>query len=220
MAYANVTWPMPACLLLSPPHHHTVPWVTIRSICFLLNMPCLFLCRAFALVPSLLTMFGPYLQLRQDLLHEAYLLLLLPFRETAQSHCCGPPCCWHISQLVLSSAMSLPNGPANSSCSRSWHSGPSRSLFLDSLLLPSSNLIKAENLKNICSWSILLLVGSIFLNPLSMPHIPRKIWDCRLDLFVPGDPCDTPRPPCVGMGWLSTVIYSKNHRQTLRILST
>lgn len=135
----NVTWPMPACLPHSPPHQHTVPWVTIQSGCFLLNMPCLFLSKAFALVPSLLTMFGLYLQLRQNLLHKAYLPLLLPLRETAQSCGHGPLCYWRISQLVLSSAVSLSNGPTNSDCSRSWHSGPSSSLLLYTLLLPSSN---------------------------------------------------------------------------------
>lgn len=125
------TWPGQCLPVYLTPHPTTTLCPeSLYNVCFLLNMPCLFLSRPFALVSSLLTMFSPYLHLRQDLLHEAYLLLLLPLRETAQSHRCGTLCYWHISQSVLSSAMTLPNGPANSGCSRSCNSGPSRSLLL------------------------------------------------------------------------------------------
>ena len=76
------------------------------------------------------------------------------------------------------------------------------------------HLLKAENLTNSCDWLILLPVGSIFLNSLSMLHSNLGRWDCDLGLFMPLVSHDITRSPSgVGFGFYSITISSQTHKQ-------
>lgn len=76
------------------------------------------------------------------------------------------------------------------------------------------HLLKAENLTNPCDWLILLPVGLIFLNSLSMLHSNLGRRDCDLGLFMPLVSHDIPGSQSgVGFGFYSITISSQTHKQ-------
>ena len=171
----NMTWPLSTCL----PHSLPPPSPCPGSLCDLISSPP-WICHACS-CPGLLYLMSPFLAMldpkdKAEPLSSDQTWVpsrsLSPLSASVQGDCLV--LLWAallLTSLTVLSPLSLPNGPSNSVSPGSWHSGPSESSLLHTLLPPSSDTkLKLKNPTNLCSWAILLPVGPVFLSPLSMPH--------------------------------------------------